>query len=130
MSTINLVIGGVDVGENVEVNTYRVHKVWKNGTSFTKFDGSSVERLLGYHYEINVSLTDVPDKLMRQLTSALDNNLITVKFSDPHADDITEADFVRSGQTGGEVEYELADGLYWGISISLKSKFVPFGGGL
>ena len=48
MSTINLIIGGVDVSERVEVESYSVRKVWKTASEFTKFDGNEIANRVGY----------------------------------------------------------------------------------
>lgn len=130
MSTINLIIGGVDVSENVGVNTYRIKKTWKLGTEFTGYDGKDVKSYTGYYYEISTALDDIPDELMSRLITALDSDTVEVTFTDPHsAAGTTTADFLRGESTGGEVAYELDDGLYWNLSITLKTELVPSSGG-
>lgn len=124
MNTINLLIGGVDVSEFVETESYSVRKVRKTGQSFTKYDGTDVTPPLGFYYEITVSLEDIRDADMRALTAAVDNDDFSVTFTDPHTSNCTTAQFVRGESTGGTVSGELDDGLYWNVSLSLKSKLI------
>lgn len=130
MSTINLIIGGVDISENVEAESYSVDKVWKTNTEFTDVDGNDTVRRSGYFYELSVDLNDIPDDVMRSLAAALDSDTVSVTFTDPHSENCTTADFLRGERTGGRVSRELDDGLYWDMNIALKSKFYPSGGGL
>ncbi len=130
MSTINLIIGGIDVSENVQKNSYQIQKIIKRGTEFTAFDGSETIRNIGQYYELHTSLEMLPDSLMRQLTAALNNDKIDVTFTDPHSADNTTIAFLRGENTGGEICNELDDGLYWNTSISLKSELTPVGDGL
>ncbi|MCX4257652.1 MAG: hypothetical protein OSJ54_12120 [Oscillospiraceae bacterium] len=128
MSTINLIIGGVDVSERVEVESYSVRKVWKTASEFTKFDGNEIANRVGCYYELSVSFEDVPDGLMRTLTCALDSDTIEITFTDPHsenADGCTTAVFGRGESTGGKVANELDEGLSWNFGISLKSEVIP-----
>ncbi len=128
MSTINLIIGGVDVSERVEPESYSVRKIWKTASEFTKFDGNEVVKRNGYYYELSVNFEDLPDTLMRDLTGVLDSDTIEITFSDPHsknADGCTTAVFGRGESTGGKVANELDDGLYWNLSISVKSEIIP-----
>ena len=128
MSTINLMIGGVDVSERVETGSYSIRKVWKTASEFTKYDGNEIVNRSGYYYELSVRLEDIPDTVMWALTHALDSDKIEITFTDPHSDDCTTAFFTRGDSTGGEVANELDDGLYWNLSISVKSEVVPAGG--
>ncbi len=130
MSTINLVIGDVDVSEYVQTNDYRVIKTIKRGTEFTAFDGSETIGNLGQYYELYASLELLSDGLMRQLTAALDHDKIDVTFSDPHSADSTTAVFLRGENTGGEASNETDDGLLWNTTISLRSELIPAGDGL
>lgn len=128
MSTINLIIGGIDISEHVEVTSYSVRKVWKTASEFTKFDGNEVIKRSGYYYELSVNFEDVSDVLMCALTSALDSDTIEITFTDPHsknADGCTAAVFGRGESTGGKVANELDDGLYWNFGISVKSEVIP-----
>ena len=128
MNTINLIAGGVDVSERVEPESYSVRKVWKTSSEFTKYDGNEIVSRSGYYYELSVRLEDIPDTVMRALTGALDSDKIEITFTDPHSDDCTTAYFMRGDSTGGEVVNELDDGLYWNLSISVKSEVIPAGG--
>lgn len=128
MSTINLMIGGVDVSERVETGSYSIRKVWKTASEFIKSDGNEIINRSGYYYELSVRLEDIPDTVMRVLTGALDSDKIEITFTDPHSSDCTTAFFMRGDSTGGEVANELDDGLYWNLSISVKSEVVPAGG--
>ena len=130
MSTINLIIGGVDISENVETESYSVSKVWKTNAEFTDIDGNDVVRRSGFFYELSVDLHHVPDVLMRSLISALDSDSIPITFTDPHSEDCTTASFLRGDSTGGRVAQETDDGLLWDMGISLTSEFVPSGGGI
>ena len=130
MSTINLIIGGVDISENVETESYSVKKVWKTNAEFTDVNGEDIIRRSGFFYELSVELHLVPDTLMRSLTAALDSDSISVTFTDPHSEDCTTASFLRGDSTGGKISQELDDGLLWDMSISLTSEFVQSGGGL
>lgn len=125
MSTINLIIGGIDVSELVEPESYSVHKAWKIASEFTKFDGNEIVNRSGYYYELSVNLEDIPDTVMRSLTRALDSDKIESTFTDPHSADCTTAFFQRGESTGGKVANELDDGLYWDLSISVKSEVIP-----
>ncbi len=130
MNTINLIIGGIDVSENIQRDGYRVQKIIKRGTEFTAFDGSETVRNIGQYYELYASLENLPDNLMRKLTAALDNDKIDVIFSDPHSADSTTAVFLRGEDTGGEISNELDDGLFWNTTISLRSELIPVSNGL
>lgn len=125
MSTINLIIGGIDVSELVEPESYSVRKAWKIASEFTKFDGNEIVNRSGYYYELSVNLEDIPDMVMRSLTRALDSDKIESTFTDPHSADCTTAFFQRGESTGGKVANELDDGLYWDLSISVKSEVIP-----
>lgn len=125
MSTINLIIGGIDISEHVEVTSYSASKVWRTASEFTKFDGNDVVKRSGYYYELSVNFEDVPDVLMRSLTRALDSDKIEITFTDPHSNDCTTAFFQRGESTGGKIANELDDGLYWNLSISVKSEVIP-----
>lgn len=130
MSTINLIIGSVDVSENVETESYSVHKVWKTSTEFTRVDGSVITRRRGFFYELSVNLNGVHESIMHELISALDSDSIPITFSDPHSYGCTSVSFERGESTGGEISEELDDGLYWNLNTSLKSEFIPRGRGL
>lgn len=128
MSTIILSVGGVDVSEFVEAESYSVHKVWKTADTFTKYDGTEAVRRLGFYYEITVTLEDIRDEIMRSLTSAVDRDEFSVTFTDPHSADASTAPFIRGESTGGTVAHELDDGLYWNVSLSLRSQLVSGNG--
>lgn len=130
MNTINLIIGGVDVSENVRCGSYRVQKIIKRGTEFTAFDGSEKVRNIGQYYELRTSLEMLPDNIMRQLTAALDSDKIDITFTDPHSSDSTTAVFMRGENTGGEISHELDDGLYWSTTVSLRSELITVSDGL
>lgn len=130
MNTINLIVGGIDVSECVQRENYRVNKIIRRGTEFTAYDGSESVHNIGQYYELNVSLEKLSDRLMRQLTAALDNEKIEIIFTDPHSLDKTTAVFIRGDSTGGEICNELDDGLYWNASIFLKSELIPVSDGL
>ena len=125
-STITLIIGGVDISEFTERENYSINKVWKTADSFTNYDGSPVTMRSGWNYRLHASLDNIPDKLMTSLVAALDNDKISITFTDPHspAENMCTTDiFERGESTGGEVFCELDDGLRWNIDISLDSEF-------
>lgn len=123
-NTIDLIIGGVDISEFVESENYSVKKIWKTSDPFTAYDGSPVSKNIGWNYSVQADLENIPDGIMRDLTKALDNDSISVIFTDPHSESGKTADtFRRSGTTGGSVACGLDDGLYWNVSISLNSEF-------
>lgn len=133
MNNINLIIGGVDISEYVETDSYSARKAYEKSESFKNHDGKNIVSLKGFHYEISVKLELVPDAVMRKLTAALDSDIIPVTFTDPHSDapdGCTTAAFLRGDSTGGEIACQLDDGFRWDLSISLDSEFVPAGGGL
>lgn len=125
-STINFIIGGVDVSEYAERENYTVSKVWKTADSFTNYDGTVITNRNGWNYNIKASFENIPDKLMYQLTAVLDSDNIPITFTDPHSkseDMCTTDTFMRGESTGGTVACELDDGLRWNLSISLDSVF-------
>lgn len=125
-NTINLIIGGVDISEFTERENYSINKVWKIADSFTNYDGSQISQRSGWNYKIHANLENIPDKLMSRLTDALDNNKISITFTDPHSQNenmCTTDVFERGESTGGEIFCELDDGLRWNIDISLESEF-------
>ena len=134
-STINLIIGGVDVSEYTERENFSVSKVWKTADSFTNYDGTEITVRSGWNYNIKASFDNIPDTLMYKLTAALDSDSISITFTDPHSrseDMCTTDTFLRGESTGGTVSCELDDGLRWNINISLDSVFhaADDGGGL
>ena len=131
-STINLIIGGVDVSEYTERENFSVSKVWKISDSFTNYDGTEITDRSGWNYNIKASFENIPDTLMYKLTAALDSDSISITFTDPHSrseDMCTTDTFLRGESTGGTVSCELDDGLRWNISISLDSVFHAADGG-
>ena len=131
-STINFIIGGVDVSEYAERENYTISKVWKTADSFTNYDGTTVTVRSGWNYNIRASFENIPDTLMYRLTAALDNEEISITFTDPHSQNenmCTTDTFLRGESTGGTVSCELDDGLRWNISISLNSVFHAADGG-
>lgn len=128
-NTLTLIIGGADVSEFVENENYSVKKIWKTSEPFTAYDGSTVSRKIGWNYSIHADLENIPDGLMREVTKALDNDRISVIFTDPHSESGETTDtFKRNGTTGGSVACGLDDGLYWNVSISLDSEFHTLSG--
>ncbi len=128
-NTINLIVGGVDVSEFVERENYSIKKVWKTENSFTDSDGKEIIRRIGWNYQLSASFENIPDELMKRLTAALDNDTISITFTDPHSENmLTTDDFQRGESTGGKVSYELDDGLYWNFSFDLTSEFHSGGG--
>lgn len=125
-NTITLIIGGVDISEFTERENYSINKVWKAADSFTNYDGSQIIKRSGWNYTLRARLENIPDKLMSELTAALDNDKISITFTDPHStgENMCTTDiFERGESTGGEVFCELDDGLRWNIDISLDSEF-------
>lgn len=132
MKTITLIIGGVDVSEFVTTSDYSVQKVQKIKSKFENYDGIEITKRAGWSYQIKVSFEDIPDVIMSALTQALDNEGITIKFTDPHSPDddgCTTATFQRPQSTGGTVSAELDDGLHWDLSVNLNSEFIAATGG-
>ena len=131
-STINFTIGGVYVSEYAERENYTVSKVWKTADSFTNYDGNVITYRNGWNYNIKASFENIPDELMYRLTAALDNEEISITFTDPHSrseDMCTTDTFVRGESTGGTVSCELDDGLRWNLGIALDSVFHAADGG-
>ncbi len=130
MSTINLKIGDADVSEYVLAEGYKVRLVQKKSenSSFTKYDGTEVSKILGYYYEISASLTLVPDNTAKALAAAMSDERFEVDFTDPW--DAGNAVFLRNDSSSFEVAAEVDDGLLWDIDISLKSELINSGGGL
>lgn len=130
MSTINLKIGGADVSEYVLAEGYTVRLVQKrsDNSSFTKYDGTEISRILGYYYEISASLLLVPDDLSKALAEAMSEEKFNVDFTDPFG--LGSAEFLHSDNTSFEVTAEVDDGLLWDIEISLRSELINSGGGL
>ncbi len=127
-STITLIIGDVDVSEFVERENYSVKKVWKGENAFTDINGKDVK--LSWNYQLKASFENVPEELMQEITSALDNDVIPITFTDPHSENMLTTDnFQRGESTGGSVSAELDDGLRWNFSVNLMSEN-HLGGGL
>lgn len=122
-NTITLIVGGTDISEFTECENYSVKKIWKTSEQFTAYDGSTVVSRNGWYYNINADLNNIPDGIMRSLTAALDKDVISVTFTDPHSEGETTDTFERGNATGGEVSCGLDDGLRWNVSISLDSEF-------
>lgn len=133
MSTINLKIGNTDVSEYVIAEGYTVRLVQKKSenSSFSKYDGTEVTRVLGYYYEISANLTLVPDDLSKSLATAMSEEKFNVDFTDPfEVGEVGNAVFLRSDSSSFVVSTEVDDGLLWDIDISLKSELINSGGGL
>lgn len=133
MSTINLIIETVDISEWVEKESYSVRIVQEYSEEFTNYDGSKIKHRKGFHYAISLNLENIPDSVMRELSSALDSDKISIKFTNPlseQSDGCTTANFLRGDEIRGEIAYELDDGLRWNTSLSLKSDFFPAGDSL
>lgn len=131
ISTINLIIGGVDVSEFVERGNYSILKIWKTEETFTTYAGKEIISRSGWNYRLKTSLSWIPDDLMRELTAALDNDRISVTFTDPHSSDengCTADFFTRGDNTGGTIATEYDGQLRWDINISLMSEFHVYGG--
>ena len=129
MNTINLKIGNTDVSEYVTAEGYTVRLVQKKSenSSFSKYDGTEVSKVLGYYYEISASLTLVPDNLSKALAAAMSEEQFNVNFTDPFGGG--SAKFLRNDSASFEVTAELDDGLYWDINISLRSDLINNSGG-
>ena len=121
-NSINLIIGGTDISEFVEQENYSIKKVWKTESQFTNFDGTEIIKYIGWNYRLSASFENIPDDMMKKLTAALDNDVISITFTDPHSENmITTDNFQRGESTGGSVSYGSKDGLYWSLSIDLTS---------
>ncbi len=73
--------------------------------------------------------SNVPEKIMREITSAPDSDVIPITFTDPHSENmLTTNNFQRGESTGGSVSAELDDGLRWDLSIDLTSENHKTGG--
>lgn len=129
MGTINLKIGETDISEYVSPEGYSVRLVQKKSenSAFIKYDGSEVSAVLGYCYEISADLEFLPDNLARSLAVALSADKFGVTFTDPFG--VGSAEFLRSDNSVFEVAAELDEGLYWDISISLKSELIAAASG-
>ena len=99
--TINFIIGGVNVSEYTERENYTVSKVWKIADSFTNYDGNVITSRSGWNYCIKASFENIPDTLMYQLTAALDNDEISITFTDPHSKsgDMCTTDTFQRGES-------------------------------
>lgn len=130
MSTINLKIGGTDVSEYVLVESYTVRQIQKKSenSSFPKYDGTEVSKVLGYYYEISASLMLVPDNTAKALAAAVSWEKFNVDFTDPFGGG--NAEFLKSDSTSFEVAAEVDDGLLWDIEISLRSNLIKPADGL
>lgn len=129
MGTINLKIGETDISEYVSPEGYSVRLVQKKSenSAFVKYDGSEVSTVLGYCYEIAADLEFLPDNLARSLAAALSAEKFPVDFTDPFGSGC--ANFRRDGDVRFEVTAELDEGLYWDVSLALKSELITSGSG-
>ena len=123
-NTINLIIGDIDISEFAERENYSIKKVWKIENSFTNFDGEEIISRTGWNYRLSASFENIPDEIMKQITSALDKDVISITFTDPHSENmLTTDDFMRGESTGGSVFCESDGELLWNFSIDLTSGF-------
>lgn len=119
-NTINLIIGEIDVSGYAECENYSIKKVWKSENSFTDVSGKEIKT--SWNYQLKTSFSDIPDELMQKITSALDNDIVPITFTDPHSDNMLTTDNFRRGKsTGGSISCKLDDGLRWSFSLDLMS---------
>lgn len=133
MSTINLIIGGVDCSEWVETDSYTCVRRDIVPYSFTNYDGAEYAPRSGYRYELSVNLNELPEAAASALAKALDNDKIKVKFTDllsDYEDGTTEAYFDRPEEIGGSIAAETDDGDLWDMKISLTSAVTAVSGSL
>lgn len=133
MSTINLIIGGIDFSEWVETDSYTCVRRDIVPYSFTTYNGSEYAPRSGYRYELSVNLSELPETAASALAKALDNDKIKVKFTDllsDAEDGTTEAYFDRPEEIGGSIAAETDDGDLWDMKISLTSAVTAVSGSL
>lgn len=132
MSTINLIVGGVDVSDFVEAETYSCIRKDIIPKSFTRYDGVVIAPRSGYKYQVDVTLS-LPEKKAAALAAALDNDSISVTFTDllSKADGmVSTALFDRPENIGGSISAETDDGDEWEIELSLTSHLQSVSGSL
>ena len=132
MSTINLIIGGVDFSEWVEADSYSCIRRDIVPHSFTNYDGAEYPRS-GYRYELSVNLSELPEAAASALAKALDHDVIPITFTDllsDSEDDTTTASFKRPEEIGGSIAAETDDGDLWDMKISLTSAVTAVSGSL
>lgn len=129
MSTINLKIGETDISEYVSPESYSVRLVQKKSenSGFIKYDGTEVISVIGYYYEISASIEMIPDELARELASDISEEIFSCTFTAPFGSGC--ANFRRDGDVRFEVTAELDEGLYWDVSLALKSELITYGSG-
>lgn len=133
MSTINLIIGGVDFSEWVEVENYSCIRRDIVPHSFTNYDGTEYAPRSGYRYELSVNLNELPETAASALAKVLDHDVIPVKFTDllsDSEDGTTTASFERPEEIGGSIAAETDDGDLWNMKISLTSAVTAVSGSL
>ena len=133
MSTINLIIGGVDFSEWVETDSYTCIRRDIVPFAFTNHDGAEYAPRSGYRYELSVNLNELPEAAASVLAKALDNDKIKIKFTDllsDAEDGTTEAYFDRPEEIGGSIAAETDDGDLWDMKISLASAVTAVSGSL
>lgn len=133
MSTINLIIGGVDFSEYVEAESYSCTRKDIVPNSFTDIGGAEVAPRSGYYYELSVHFSELPERFAASLAKALDNDKVCVKFTDllsTSSDGTTTAYFNRPSEIGGSIAAETNDGDLWDMKISLTSIITAVSGSL
>lgn len=133
MSTINLIIGGVDFSDWVEADSYSCIRRDIVPYSFTNYNGAEYAPRSGYRYELSVNLNELPETAASALAKALDNDKIKVRFTDllsSSEDGTTEAYFDRPEEIGGSIAAETDDGDLWDMKISLTSAVTAVSGSL
>lgn len=131
---INLVIGGVDVSELVNVDSYNLSckPSYDPDSILQNYDGNEHKDLIGEKYAISLTLEMVPTDIVKPLAQAMHSDIVSVTFINllsTAENMLTTADFERP-----EITYTLKhelDGVdYWDYGINLTSKLVTTSDGL
>lgn len=133
MSTINLIIGGVDFSEYVEKEDYSCIRRDVIPKSFTNYDGSVIAPRSGYYYELSVQFSELSEDVASSLAKCLDSDTIAVTFTDllsAAEDGTTAAYFNRPAEIGGSIAAETSDGDLWDLKVSLTSAVIAVSGSL
>lgn len=133
MSTINLIIGGVDFSEYVEKEDYSCIRKDVIPKTFTNYDGLVIAPRSGYYYELSVQFSELPEDVASSLAKCLDSDTISVTFTDllsAAEDGTTTAYFNRPAEIGGSIAAETSDGDLWDMKVSLTSVVTAVSGSL
>jgi hypothetical protein len=124
MSQLRIMSGDTalfDLSPYLEEGLYTVRRVnVYDDFSYTDEGGHTIRPIAGYKYEIDVSLTDVPEEVIASVNAAMTEFAFSIEFDFPPSGSVT-ALFTRPDISVTAVR-RLSDGVYWDEKLTLLSE--------